>query len=475
MFLRCWLLMLFLLLGSSSPALAFFGGATEYSTLAELTNAIAAETREMMPGARLYLDRDDIRDLSDDSSSPFAALLQHALETSLGAAGFHFEEVMIDKADFRVTARYQQNLEHVQISLRFKDTKDPTNSSFKTLKKNYRIARNKLPPDCFTLTVDDYLGRLVKKISAKGNKGARTTRLVINQAVEARKGYSSPFGEYVTQRLKTLFASAANMKVLEEKPSLAKMAAPRTDAARGAVSADALLADADAVLVDTYLGSADDLTLTATLQERNGSVIARADERIPLALIKHSLENDAAEQTASLADTEHEKSGDAVSIRTTKGGGRHQFFRTGETVQFAVKVSKALYVYIYDINPQGEVALLYPKQGEPEQPLTPELLFTIPDVSDSWEIKVEPPYGTDAVKVFASTRKLRLPRINNRLGSRSFSNGTRALVRQEKVQQELARETAINGRDLVDYYKGVAKAKQAPLYEATVFVETRGN
>jgi len=42
------------------------------------------------------------------------------------------------------------------------------------------------------------------------------------------------------------------------------------------------------------------------------------------------------------------------------------------------------------------------------------------------------------------------------------------------VQTELAGQTVINARDLVDYYKGVAARMNVPLYESTVYVETRG-
>lgn len=457
-----------------APSYAIFGDSDGYESIGNLTAAMASEIKEMVPGSRIYFDREDIRNISDESTAPFSSYFHRELEASLGSAGFRFESIMVDKADYRLIIRYQVESGNVHISLRLNDTKDPTNSSYRTLKKKYLLALNKLPAESFTLTIDDYLGRLVKNILAKENRTARsTTRLVINQTVEARKRYSSPFGEYVTQRLKTMIASSTRFSVVEEKPTTSKIAAKRTLASADVESTDALLAGADAVLVDTYLGSNDYLTLSATLKDHNGVVLARADENIPREMVKHSLENDAAEQTAIFADTEHEQGNAMVAIRTTKGGGQHQIFREGETVQFAVKVAKALYIYIYDINPKGEVTLLYPKEGDPEHALVPDLLLTVPEMSDSWEIKVEPPFGTDAVKLFASNRKLPFPKINNTIPSRSFSSGTRALVRQEKLQHELAQQPGINGHDLVDYYKGLARSLQAPLYEATIFVETR--
>lgn len=474
MLIRLIMIILAALIIAPGQSFAIFGSSDEFESLSDLTASMAKEMKEIVPGSVIYLDREDIRNISDDSTAPFSSNLQRELESALGTAGFRFESSVVDKADFRITIRYQVDTDRVKISLRLKDTKDPTNSSYRTLKKRYWLALNKLPAESFTLSVDDYLGRLVKKILGNKTKARRgSAKLVINQTVEARKGYSSPFGEYVTQRLKTLFAGDANITVIEEKPVTSKIAAKRTTSEKGVAGTDALLAGADAVLVDTWLCGNESLILAASMKDQNGTVIARADENIPLSLVKHSLENDTAEQIAIFADTEHEKPNELVSIRTTKGGGQHEIFRAGETVQFALKVARALYVYIYDINPKGDATLLYPKEGEQEQPLAPDIIFTIPEASDSWEIKVEPPFGTDAVKLFASNRKLPLPKISNEVKSLSFNGTTRSLIRQDKLRHELAEQKIINGRDLVDYYKGIATSLKAPLHEATIFVETR--
>ena len=77
------------------------------------------------------------------------------------------------------------------------------------------------------------------------------------------------------------------------------------------------------------------------------------------------------------------------------------------------------------------------------------------------------------VKIFASDRKLPIPVISGQMTARTFTGGTRSLTRVDQVRKELTTQPAINGLDLVDFYKGIALAKKAPLYEATVFVETK--
>lgn len=100
-------------------------------------------------------------------------------------------------------------------------------------------------------------------------------------------------------------------------------------------------------------------------------------------------------------------------------------------------------------------------------------IHAVPGEHERWEIVVEPPFGTDVVKLFASERPLPVPSITDKVAARSFSDGTRTLVRRKAIQQELATQKAINGFDLVDYYKGIAANFGVMLYEDSLFVQTR--
>jgi hypothetical protein len=134
-----------------------------------------------------------------------------------------------------------------------------------------------------------------------------------------------------------------------------------------------------------------------------------------------------------------------VRISTVKGGA-YQVFHEGDLVSFRLLVKRPLYLYVYDINPKGEVSLLYPKAGEAETPKLPGIIQILPEETDSWTIRVEPPFGTDAVKVFASNRKLPLPRISEQVASRSFEGTTRSLQRIDNVRQDLADKKLLTAR-----------------------------
>jgi hypothetical protein len=296
--------------------------------------------------------------------------------------------------------------------------------------------------------------------------------IYLNPIVEKRKRYSSEFGEYVLIRLKSILSNSG-IKLVEQLPSPKQYSKTMKGAVLTLETSDAARAGANALLDGGFLKQGDKgIFLALTLKDLNGKVLSSADDTIPRSLVTYCLDNDDADKISEIADVEHEQNGNMVRIGTTKGSG-YQVYREGEFVRFTIQVTRPLYLYIYDINPKGEVSLLYPKVGDSESPKKPGIVYTLPEENDSWEIKVEQPYGKDVVKVFASDKRLPIPRINENIASRSFEGTTRTLSRVDKVKSELATQTAINGLDLVDYYKGLAVRLGALLFESSVFVETR--
>jgi len=444
---------------------------TTTAGLTEMVDAMALEMKRDYPGRILYLDREDMRSEQDGGVFPFSGMLVNELERALSRNGFGFEGRVIDRADYSLGASYRLSGDSVTVYLKVRDMR--SGSAYRNLKGNFRIARERLPADSFNDSLDNRVSRLATKVG-RGWLRAAELSVFVPPVVEARKRYSSPFSEYVTRKVKTVLPNERVLRVIEEKPAMQKLIRTRSVSTDRATiqTGDAAVAGADAVLEGSYLRSSDAVSLVLTLKDLKGAVIASAEDTIPLRLIQFSTRNDDAETLASIADTEHESGGDTVRISTVKGGA-YQVFHEGESVCFRLQVARPLYLYVYDINPQGDVNLLYPKPGEPESPRLPGIIHMLPEDNDSWVIKVEPPFGTDAVKVFASNQRLPLPKISSRVASRSFEGSTRSLKRVDQIQKALALQPEINGRDLVDYYKGLAASSKSLLFESTVYIETR--
>jgi hypothetical protein len=476
------MLMVFCLLLIPLNAFPFFTTAPEtYPNLQELADAVAGEMKDDLKGKRLYLDRSEIRDERDGSIGRFSFLLANELERALSKSGFVFEgavpgkyqteterqkaALLGDLTDYKLMVGYSKDNEKVRVHIKLRENKGMT---VRSLKNSYALAVASLPA-VFSDNLENRLDTVVSRICGP-LKQQQQIGVYVPLLLESRKKYPSPFSEYATGRIKALLAECPPVKVIDDKESVEKLVANRV---LKQTSPEAASGAADALLEGSYLRSMrKSINLSITLKDAEGRTLSRVDEEIPLALISYSLENSAAETLAQLTDIEHESGKGMVTLETARGGD-YQLFHEGEIVSFRLRVAKPLYIYVYNINSSAEATLLYPRPDEREQPKTPGITYNLPDSSDSWEIKVTPPFGTDAVKVFASDRHLPLPDIRNNVATRSFSRGIRGLAGVEKVRKELAVQKVISGYDLVDWYKGIAARTGGPLYEATLYIETR--
>lgn len=459
-----WLMILVLI---RADADAFWS--SEPNSLKELANGAASELREKAgAGKKLYLDKATVKDAITGEASNLSAFLVNELEAAFSAAGFSYSDFM-EQADLAVGASYQRDGDKLRVFIKYCPAKD--SSGCKSL--NATVPYNRLPKESFSDSLDNRITRLVQKatLSRKGLK------VFINPVVERRGRYASEFSEFVTTKARTALVNSQQFDVLDEQPVTRSLSNTRGLSAKAKEiknleTSAALFSGADAVLEGYYLEGAGRVTVAMTLKDLKGGVLGTADDSIERGLIPYSTANPIAGTLATVADIGGQSEQQMVKLNTTKGD-RFQVYRAGERVQFLIQVAKPLYVYLYGINSKNEVSLLYPGPGQQPAPLARGQVHTVPGDRDSWEIVVEPPYGTDVVKLFASERPLAVPTISDKVASRSFNDGTRTLVRRDAIQQELATKQTINGFDLVDYFKGMARSLGAALYEDSLFVQTR--
>lgn len=456
----CWLF-------SASGAQAFWS--SEPETLKDLAAGVATELKEKSGGAKkLYLDRVNVRDAVSGESSNLSAFMVNELESALSQAGFSFSDFM-EQADLSIGASYQRDGDKLRIFIKYCPARET--AGCKSLAAN--LSYEKLPKSSFSESLDSRLKQLVNRVSGSRNG----LKVFINPVVERKGRYASEFSEYVTARTRSLMVNSQQFEVLEEQPVTRSLSNTRGLAAKAREvknleTSAAMFSGADAVLDGYYLEGAGRVTVAMTLKNLKGTVLGSAEEHIERAMIPYNTGNAAAGALAEVADVAGQGKQQTVKLNSTKGD-RFQIYRLGEKVQFLIQVAKPMYVYLFGINSRNEVAQLYPGPGQQETPLMPGLLHLVPGERDSWEIIVEPPFGTDVVKLFASERPLPLPAISDKVASRSFSAGTRSLVSRKVVQQELAGQTVINGFDLVDYFKGVSARYRLQLYEDSLFIQTR--
>lgn len=93
--------------------------------------------------------------------------------------------------------------------------------------------------------------------------------------------------------------------------------------------------------------------------------------------------------------------GMTVSVATEKGKGAS--YEEGEYIHMFVTVDRDAYIKVYSINSNGNISLIWPNQlGGSGRVLAGQAL-TIPTAQDPFEFPIVPPFGTEFVKVLASS------------------------------------------------------------------------
>jgi len=140
----------------------------------------------------------------------------------------------------------------------------------------------------------------------------------------------------------------------------------------------------------------------------NGILVGTADLQVPKVAIPNDvpIEPTAA---ATAASTElgnlisnKEAGGLSVSVSTERGPGA--VYREGEDMVVLVAVSKEAWVKVYHVDVNGKVKLIWPNRFGGGGTIKPGQAVRIPAEGDPFAFKMTPPFGTEFIKVVASTQ-----------------------------------------------------------------------
>ncbi|MBF0186436.1 MAG: caspase family protein [Magnetococcales bacterium] len=318
----------------------------------------------------------------------------------------------------------------------------------------------------------------IARLSQALMKSARNRSVYVHPIVESTQRYASDFSRYLTLRIKTFMVNSRSVTVMDGSQLLALLARHQQESSvqrvlgSGGRIDEASLLGADLLLDGIYFVNDTSVDVTLSLKTLSGETVTTIDESFPKARITMPLDNAELKTVARIADTV-QQSGDAdvVHLSTTRGG-RHPVYLEGETIQFMTRVTRPLFIYLYGYNAKGEVVRLYPGDGEQQVPLRPGRVHRTPDDDDSWEIGVTPPFGTDTVKLFASTQALPVPRLDQTVASKRIETVGQGVSRTRAIKPSPLSKR-INPVDLVDYFREQARRLDAELFEDSVVVETR--
>jgi hypothetical protein len=424
-----------------------------FTSLSALTDRFSTDLSRDLTGKKLYFDNKCVREVGAHKTSNFSLYLQNELESSFSRNGF----VMVyepAEANYLIGATYQRQKAGVRVFFKYHKA-DLSGKKGRA----YEIHKSNLPGDAFEESIQTKAYDLATSIL----EGQKPRKILVRPLLEGHRRYATDFSNSFISRIKgAMVKLGKGTEIIDEKPVF-----------QGASNIS--YSGVNAILDGVYYDRGPMIFVHLNLRNLEGRLLSSSVLEIDKSLIQSSTENKTAKKLLDFLDQPQIQGDFHVKISTPKGE-NYPIYLRGEKFFFQIQVADSFYIYLYAINSKGKVSLLFPLKREGiHQKFMPGRLHTIPGRDGDFEIEVKPPFGMEAVKVFASNVAVSLPELIENKPSEMFDGGWPLEGEKRlKAQLALSRMATINPRDLVGFFRGFATKTGASLYEDSLLLETRG-
>jgi len=221
-------------------------------------------------------------------------------------------------------------------------------------------------------------------------------RVMIDRIVYGQTRFSSTFGAYLEQRLGERLLKFDGIQVLD----------------RALASREGSPLAAQALLHGTYLEMGDEVSLLLKATSLTGEELASSQVRLPRAWIQRAglrllPENHLeAAQNLAILDTQVAPSDLKLNLQLDRGDGG--IYREGERLHLFLRTNRDCYVRVIYQQVDGTKVQVFPNRYHPDYRVRKDLITRIPAEGDTFELKVSEPFGSEIVKVFASSEPFEL-------------------------------------------------------------------
>lgn len=220
----------------------------------------------------------------------------------------------------------------------------------------------------------------------------------------ADTGLPSPFSRYLEDSLKSAIPKSSRIRLFNRS-----VAAAMDPAFRAAYGDFFKTNNVDALLSGRYyLENGEVRTRLELTGLSDGILIGTIDLKVPCSSLPQDLAVDPSAAAAATASSLAGIAADSgkgelrVAVATERGAGA--VYREGEKMVVLVKVNKPAYLKVYHVDATGTIRLILPNKFSPGLKLVqPGSVVRIPGESDPFSFDMTPPFGTEFIKVVAST------------------------------------------------------------------------
>jgi hypothetical protein len=229
----------------------------------------------------------------------------------------------------------------------------------------------------------------------------------------ADKGIGSRFSMYLEEQLALVLAEEDNFEVFEREKleeileamelSLSDLVDPESAVQAGK------LKGVQAIFSGNFFESGDRILVYLDLTSvETGTTIAKSEISISRAAIPPAITvvpdnyNDALFVLEELSEVVNADNKDFVVKAWTKRGNGGTYY-SGEKLVIHFYASRDCFIKIYHIDVDRKILLIFPNSHYSNNFVKGQKLYTIPDSHYGFTFTLEPPFGTEFVKVVAST------------------------------------------------------------------------
>lgn len=411
---------------TAQPSQALFGARSLDGVVKKLAKDLVKQGD--LKGVIVMISPHDLYEATTRLSLPFANLLREKMITEMKNAG---ARVLVDGADGEffmiMQGTWMDQGDDLAINLKvMRLTKDGPEVKASASGK---VAKKKIDPKLLTPDRDSWARYLVRSLEQKTDNWLSRTVYI---SPFKGKDCSEELGPYLSGWLRPALAESSIMVPLDQTRQLfdVPVSTLRTRGTRGISkikkntpnqpSFTADLLNADCELKSEYFLHGESIELRTRLTDREGRQLAAASAELPKAIFPASLLKPrpapkfAPNSIANNGSASLVLNGLKVELTTTKGEAR-PYYKQGEEIRFMLRLNRPAWVYLFDLNPAGDVILLYPvdDQGQLARNAgylnSPEHPLILPEDGYSYELIADKPFGTDRVFAVAAETPLNFP------------------------------------------------------------------
>ncbi len=235
----------------------------------------------------------------------------------------------------------------------------------------------------------------------------------------------TPFSRILNEDIKTILARAEDLKLKEIKINEDQQPGEIAEAngldyyVSGSYRMERTGLEVRARLIDTQTkniqSSANIVIERKELNPEDLALIDKMVEEFKPAQKKKSYQ----EQIEKLVAAKPYKSPFYVKVWTDK-----KKYQIGEKITFSVKAEENGYLTLLDINPQGNIDVIYPNRFHRDNFIQAGVTYKVPRERDNFELSVSGPAGQERIKAIVTLNKVSLLKLDLNKGFHSVQGGT---------------------------------------------------